>query len=95
MFDKKLTILTLLTLAFTTCTAYADKGGFENGGQGVGQDIRENIIPPGQIIQPNLNPNNIQRQELQPLPQQIKRDYNQIQREQKQQFQQNWKKIKK
>lgn len=94
MFNKKLATLTLLTLAFTTSSALADKGGFGNGGQG-GQDIRENIVPPGQIIQPNLNPNNIQRQELQPMPQQIKRDYNQIQREQRQQFQQNWKKIKK
>lgn len=97
MFNKKLTILILLTFTLTTCSALADKGGFGNGGQGEGQgegqEIRENFGIPGPGWQKNFQ--NDQRQELQPLPEQIKRDYNQIQREQRQLFQRNWKKIKK
>lgn len=63
------------------------------------QGTPENFgTPPGQIIRQTVPPvqiENIQRQELQPATEQIKRDYNQIQREERQQFQQNWKKIKK
>lgn len=97
MFNKKLTILTLLAFTLTTCSALADKGGFGNGGQGQGQEegqeIRENFGTPGQGWHQNIQ--NDQRQDRQPLPEQIKRDYNQVQRQQRQLFQKNWKKIKK
>lgn len=99
MFNRKLSIWTLLVVILTSCPVLADKGGVGNGGgnlEGPVENIPENLGIPGRGLQQNILPNeNIRRQELQPIPEQIKRDYNQLQREQKQQFQQNWKTIKK
>lgn len=100
MFNKKLIIIwTLLVVILFSCPVLADRGGVGNGG-GSWQESVENIPGnfgiPGQSLQQNfLQRENDQRQDLQPLPEQIKRNYNQIQREQKQQFQQYWKRIKK
>lgn len=93
MNNNKLSIWTLLIVILTSCPVLADKGGVGNGSgswQGQVESIPDN---PGRDWQ--QLPGNTKRQELQPLPEQMKRDYNQLQREQKQQFQQNWKKIKK
>lgn len=99
MKDDKLRIWTLLVVILTSCPALADKGGMGNWGgswQGGGswqvpvENIPKNFAAPVKGGQWN-----ILRQELQPIPQQIKRDYNQFQREQRQLFQQNWKRIKK
>lgn len=105
MYNNKLSICTLLVIILTSCPALADKGGGGNGGgswggggswQGPMESIPGNVLPQGQSLQQYIPPNkNILRQELQPQTEQIKRDYNQLQREQKQQFQQNWKTIKK
>lgn len=96
---NKLSILTLLIVISTSCPVLADKGGEGNGGgswHGSVESLPENFGIPERGWQQQLPSNeNNQRQELQPLPEQIKRDYNQLQREQKQQFQQGWKKIKK
>lgn len=98
MFDRKLTILAFLVVILTSYPAIADKGGFGNGGswQGGEGEIRENFGVPGrdfqQVIPPRVND---ERQENQPQQEQIKRNYNQYLREQRQQFQQNWKRIKK
>lgn len=106
MFDKKLTSLAFLIVILISSPVLADRGGIGNGSwQGGGSwegggrpwQVPEGIPPnfavpiPGNVL-PNVNN---QRQELQPLPEQIKRNYNQLQREQRQQFQQNWKRIKK
>lgn len=110
MFNKKISIWIFLAVIITSCPVFADIGGFGNGGgpwQGGGswgggswerpmENIPQNLGVPGPGSQQVVPPvQNIERPQLQPQPEQIKRDYNQIQREQRQQFQQNWKKIKK
>lgn len=105
MFNKKRSIGIFLAVILTSCPVLADRGGFGNGGgpwEGGGswgrpiENIPENIEVPGPRWQQVVPPvQNIERQQLQPATEQIKRDYNQIQREERQQFQQNWKKIKK
>lgn len=105
MDSNKLSIFTLLVIILTSYPALADKGGGGNGGGSWGgggswqepvENIPGNVLAPGHGLQQYVQPSeNIPRQELQPKTEQIKRDYNQLQREQKQQFQQNWKTIKK
>lgn len=105
MYNNKISICTLLIIILTSCPALADKGGVGEGGgfwdgggswKGPVENIPGNLEVPGRDWQQPLPPVIISPpQNLQPLPEQIKRDYNQLQREQKQQFQQNWKRIKK
>lgn len=99
MFNKKLPILAFLIIILTSNSTMADRGGVGNGESwhGGGEGVQENFgFPPGREVQQNLLPRpNNERQELQLLPEQIKRNYNQVQREQRQQFQQYWKRIKK
>lgn len=98
MFNKRLTILAFLVVILTSCPVLADKGGFGNGGFGQGGqgEIQENFGIPGrgfqQVVPPRVND---ERQNLQPQQEQTKRNYNQFLRKQRQQFQQNWKNIKK
>lgn len=106
MFTKKLTILISLII-LTSCPVLADRGGFGGGSwQGGGsweggrpwqgpEVIPPNFAVPIQEMPENVLPReNNQRQNLQPLSEQIKRNYNQLQREQRQQFHQNWKRVK-
>lgn len=99
MFNKKLNIWIFLVVILTSCPVLADRGGVGNGGgplEGPVENIPENFGIPGRGWQQHLPlRENDQRQDLQPLPEQIKRNYNQLQRERRQQFQQNWKRLKK